>query len=151
MNTTTCIFHDTDASAHDQRIFEIVEEAYRRRENATVFAASEERAAEIDRCLWILHQDSFIPHRLLAGGDATGTVPVAIITGEWRPFASGVLVADGHCSIAFARGFERIHEFVYHTPPGIKEECRKRFRAYRDESIPVQYLKAKSWTGDGSK
>ena len=105
METKACIFHDIAASVHDRRIFEIVEEAYGRRERVVVFAGSEERAQTIDKFLWILRQDSFIPHKILSHSEEAVNLPVAIIMDEWRPFRGGILVADGHCSIDFACGF----------------------------------------------
>jgi DNA polymerase IIIc chi subunit len=130
---------------HDRRVFEIVEEAYSRREKVIVFAGSEDRAAEIDRFLWILRQDSFIPHQVVRGYEDSVSVPAAIVTTECNPLDAGTLIADGHCSLEFAADFDVIHEFVDHSSPVIKEACRERFRAYRDKSIPVEYLKTGVW------
>ena len=151
MLTKACIFHDTDSSVHDRRIFEIVEEAYGRRARVVIFAGSEERAQNLDKCLWILRQDSFIPHKILGNCEEAMDVPVAIILHEWRPFHDGILVADGHCSIEFAFGFSIIHEFVYRTSPDIQEKCRNRFREYRERGIPVEYLKTGVWKGSMPK
>jgi DNA polymerase IIIc chi subunit len=142
-----CIFHDTEASLHDRRVFEIVEDAYSRREKVVVFAGSEGRAAEIDRFLWILRQDSFIPHLVLHGHENSVSVPVAIVTTEWNPYKSCVLIADGRCSLEFSAGFGMIHEFVDRSSPEAQEACRDRFRAYRDKKIPVEYLKTGVWKG----
>ncbi|MBN2319343.1 MAG: DNA polymerase III subunit chi [Acidobacteria bacterium] len=142
-----CIFHDTAGSPHDRRVFEIVEEAYNRREKVVVFAGSEERAAEIDRFLWILRQDSFIPHQVVRGYEDSLSVPVVIVTTEWNPLDAGTLIADGHCRMEFAKEFEIIHEFVDRSSPEIRDACRDRFRAYRDKNIPVEYLKTGVWKG----
>jgi DNA polymerase IIIc chi subunit len=136
-----CIFHDTGTSLRDRRVFEIVEESYNRREKAVVFAGTEERAAEIDRFLWILRQESFIPHRIVRDRNEKTAVPVAIVTSEWNPIGADILVIDRHCSMEFACGFGMIHEFVDRSSPEIQDECRKRFRAYRDRNISVEYLK----------
>ena len=142
-----CIFHDTAASLHDRRVFEIVEEAYNRREKVVVYTGSEERASEIDRFLWILRQDSFIPHQMMRGHEDSVSVPVAIVTTEWNPLDAGTLIVDGHCSLEFAACFDVIHEFVDRSSPEIQEACRDRFRAYRDKNIPVEYLKTGVWEG----
>lgn len=147
MKTAACIFHDTEASIHDRRVFEIVEEAYGRRENVVLYADSEERAVEIDRFLWILRQDSFIPHRFSRLPGEAVPEPVVIITAEWNPFDSAILIADGHCSIEFSLGFGLIHEFVYRSSPRIQEICRERFRAYREKKVDVEYLKTGVWKG----
>jgi len=151
MKATACIFHDTDTALHDRRVFEIVEEAYGRRESVVLFAGSEERSQEIDRLLWILRQDCFIPHRILHQMEEVVSTPVVILMEEWKPFESGILIADGHCGIEFAGGFSVIHEFVYRTSPQVQEICRSRFRAYRDKKIPVEHLKTGVWKGSVPK
>jgi len=146
-----CIFHDTSVALHDRRVFEIVVEAYNRRERVLVFALSDERATEIDRILWIIRQDAFIPHKIFQEQEENLSVPVAIVTKEWNPFPAGILIADGHCSLEFASGFNMIHEFVYRSSPEFQEVCRDRFRAYRDRNIPVSYLKTGVWNGNEPK
>ncbi len=142
-----CIFHDTADTLHDRRVFEIVEEAYNRRKKVVVFADSEDRAMEINRFLWILRQDSFIPHQIFQAPGESVSVPVAIVTTEWNPLDAEILIADGHCSMEFATGFDIIHEFVDRSSPEIQEKCRSRFRLYRDRNIPVEYLKTGVWKG----
>jgi DNA polymerase IIIc chi subunit len=138
---SACIFHDTDAASRDRRLFEIVERAYNQHEKVVVFAATEARAAAIDRTLWILRQEAFIPHKIISSHESEFSVPVAIVTAEWNPLQAGILVVDGHCSLEFALGFDLIHEFVDRSSPEIHEECRNRFRAYRAKQIPVEHLK----------
>ena len=58
-----CIFHDVSPGQRDRKLFEIVEHAYNQGEHVLVYAPNEARAAVIDRFLWILRQESFIPHR----------------------------------------------------------------------------------------
>ena len=142
-----CIFHDTSAQLHDHRVFEIVEDAYNRREKVLIFASSDERAAEIDRFLWIIRQDSFIPHKIVHETDGSSGVSVTIVTTEWNPLQAGILIADGHCSLEFAFGFSMIHEFVSRSSPEIQQVCRNRYRAYMEAKIPVEYLKTGVWKG----
>jgi DNA polymerase-3 subunit chi len=146
-----CIFHDTSDELHDRRVFEIVEEAYNRRAKVLVFAGSGERAAEIDRILWIIRQDSFIPHQIIGENEEEVSVPVAIVTEERNPLRAPILIADGHCSLEFSSGFDLVHEFVYHSSPGIKEACRKRYKSYKDKNAPVEYLKTGVWKGQAQK
>ena len=142
-----CIFHDTSNALHDRRVFEIVEEAYNRRAEVLIFAGSKERAAEIDRILWIIRQDSFIPHQIVGENEEKISVPVVIVTEERNPHRARILIADGHCSLEFSSGFDLIHEFVYHSSPGIKEACRKRYKSYKDGKVPVEYIKTGVWKG----
>ena len=69
------------------------------------------------------------------------SVPIAIVTSEINPVDGNILIADGHCSLEFAAGFETIHEFVDRSSAEMQEACRERFRAYRDRKIPVEHVK----------
>jgi len=136
-----CIFHDTSPGQQDRKLFEIVEHAYNHHANVLIYAQNEERAAAIDRFLWILKQESFIPHRILSGNEADTSVPVGIVTDAMNPVDADILIADGHCDLEFACSFDTVHEFVNRSSPEIQEACRERFRAYRARQIPVEHLK----------
>jgi len=136
-----CVFHDTEPSLQDRRLFEIIEKAYGRREKVVIFAETEERAAAIDRTLWIHKQESFIPHETYAADKPEPSVPIVIVTSEFNPIGAGILVADGHCSLEFALSFGTVHEFVDRSSPQIHEACRERFRAYRARHVPLEHSK----------
>ncbi len=138
---TACIFHDTTPATLERMLFEIVEKAYNRREKVVVFAQSEERATAVDRTLWILKQEAFIPHKVCSGKEEDPDVPVAIVTSEINPINAGILVADGHCGLDYACGFESIHEFVNRSSVAMHQACRDRFRDYRARQVPVEYSK----------
>ena len=138
---TACTFHDTEPALLDRRLFEIVEKAYNQQKKVVVFAQSDQRAAAIDRLLWIHKQECFIPHEIVATDYVESPISVAIVTAEVNPIAAGILVADGHCHLEFALGFDVIHEFVNRSSPQIHAACRDRFRAYRERQIPIQHLK----------
>lgn len=137
-----CVFHDTGPGQQDRQLFEIVEHAYNHREKVLIFAQNEERATAIDRTLWILKQETFIPHKIFSGHEPDCAVRVAIVTSEINPVEAGILIADGHCSLEFACGFDSVHEFVNRASPEIHEACRDRFRAYRARQVPIEHLKA---------
>ncbi len=137
-----CVFHDPGLGRQDRELFEIVERAYNEHEKVLVFAQSEERAVALDRMLWIIKQEAFIPHKMFGGNEADSTVPVAIVTAEINPIDARILIADGHCSLEFASGFDSVHEFVNRTSPELQEACRERFRSYRARQIPVEHVKA---------
>ncbi len=139
---TACIFHDTNPATQERQLFDIVERAYTKRDKLLIFAQSEERAAAIDRLLWILKQEAFIPHRILKAGESDSELRVGIVTDEVNPIAAGTLVADGHCSLDFACRFDSIHEFVNRSSPQLQQACRDRFRDYRSRQVPVEYSNA---------
>jgi DNA polymerase-3 subunit chi len=139
--TKSCVFHDTDSSLQERRIFEIVEKAYIQRAKVVIFAPNQARATAIDRILWINKQESFIPHKIVSQSDPDPSVPIVIVTSEMNPIGAGILVAGGHCSLEFATGFDIIHEFVDRSSADMHQACRERFRAYRDRQVTVEYQK----------
>jgi DNA polymerase III subunit chi len=134
----TCIFHDCDSMQRERSLFEAVESGYEQRKRVLVYAESTERAVALDRVLWINKQESFIPHGIIEEAGAQTDLTVVIVTGEFDPVGAAILVADGHCSLEFAAGFERVHEFVDHSR---KEASRERFRAYKTLGFKVDYVK----------
>jgi DNA polymerase IIIc chi subunit len=137
----SCIFHDTGSARQERRLFEIVEQAYDRREKVLIFAQNDDRATVLDRILWILKQEAFIPHKVFHAEETDPGVPVAIVSEEFNPIGAGILIADGHCSIEFACDYDFVHEFVNRNSPEIQEVCRERYRAYRDRHVPVEHIK----------
>ena len=138
---TSCVFHDPGPGRQERVLFEIAERAYNAHEKALVFTQSEERAVALDRTLWILKQEAFIPHKIFPGNEPDSAVPVAIVTAEINPIDARILIVDGHCSLEFALTFDSVHEFVNRTSPELQEACRERFRSYRARQIPVEHLK----------
>jgi DNA polymerase IIIc chi subunit len=136
-----CIFHDLSPGQLDRRLFEIVEHAYNQREKVLIYAQGDERAAAIDRFLWILRQEAFIPHKIIAGDGPDSSVPIAIVTSEINPIEASILIAEGHCGLNFTSRFDTVHEFVNRSTPEIHEACRDRFREYRARNLPVEHLK----------
>jgi DNA polymerase III subunit chi len=142
-----CIFHDAGAGRQDRLVFEIVERAYNQHEKVLIYAQDEERAGSLDRTLWILKQEAFIPHKIISGSESDSSLPVAIVTSEVNPIEAGILIADGHCDLEFACGFDSVHEFVNRSSPESQQACRERFRAYRDRQIPVEHQKEQGIPG----
>ncbi len=136
-----CKFHDSEPSLRERRLFEIVEGAYSGREKVVVFAAGAERAAALDRILWINKQESFIPHEIIQEPGLSSDLPVVIVTSEFNPIGASILVADSHCPVEYAAGFETVHEFVDRSSPDRHEASRDRFRAYRSLGFKVEYQK----------
>lgn len=118
-----CLFHDADGTLRDRRLFELVEQAYNQAEKVVIFASTGERAAAIDRILWINKQESFIPHEVFRSTNPGSTLTVAIVAEELNPIGAGILIADGHCSIEFAMSFNTIHEFVDRSSPKFRKSA----------------------------
>ena len=144
---TACKFHDANAATLDRQVFEIVESAYDRREKVLIFVPTSDRAQSVDRLIWIFRQEAFIPHKIFPQNEPDPDTPVAIVTEEFNPIGAGILIAEAHCSLDFACGFETVHEFVNRSTPEIHQACRDRFRDYRTRGIPLHYEKDKSGSG----
>lgn len=138
---TRCIFHDTTPATQERQLFELVEQSYKNKERVLVYSENEERAAALDRILWIMKQEAFIPHKILKERERGTPVPVVIVTSEIRPTDASVLIADGHCTLDYAASFDVVHEFVNRSSPQLQEACRDRFRDYRARQIAVEYSK----------
>lgn len=138
---TVCKFYEAAPEAFDRRLFAIVENAYNQKEKILIFAPDDARAAALDRTLWILKQEAFIPHRVFRNGDKDPDVPVAIVTSETNPIGAATLIADGHCSLDFACRFETVHEFVRRSTPELHQACRERYRNYKLRQAAVEYCK----------
>lgn len=107
-----------------------------------VYARDEARAAEIDRILWILKQEAFLPHKIFRPDEPDPGIPIAIVTEEINPIGAGILIADGHCSIEFACTFKSVHEFVIRSSAELQETCRQRYRTYKEKKkITVEHVK----------
>jgi DNA polymerase III subunit chi len=138
---TTCVFYNTSPATHERQLFDIVEQIFNRRERVLIYTRNAERAAAVDRILWISKQEAFIPHKVLGPDDRDPDIRVGIVCGEYNPISATVLIVDGHCSLDYSCGFDSIHEFVNRSSADIQEACRDRYREYRSRQIPVEYTK----------
>ena len=136
-----CIFHDAPDNRKDSLIFEITEQAYRAKNKVVIYVPNAERADTLDRLLWILRQESFIPHRIFKSGETDEGTPVGITVAEENHVGAQILIADGHCRLDYALGFDAVHEFVIHESSQTLEACRDRFREYRTRQIPIHHIK----------
>jgi DNA polymerase IIIc chi subunit len=138
---TSCIFHDSSPATRERQVFELAEQAYNQRRKVVIFVRDEARAIALDRALWIVKQEAFMPHRIFGANEADPDIRIAIVTNEMNPIAADVLIADGQCKLEFACEFDSIHEFVDRSTPEIHQACRDRFREYRARQVPVDYAK----------
>jgi DNA polymerase IIIc chi subunit len=138
---SNCIFHDTDSTLRERRLFEIVEKAFGRREKVVIYTQTEERAAVVDRVLWINRQEAFVPHEVFLPDGSIPSELVIIVTREVNPIGARLLVADGQCSLEYSSSFDMVHEFVDRSSPRTHETCRERFRSYRARQFQVDYSK----------
>ena len=111
--------------------------ALQRRQRVLIYAPQAELAQRIDRLLWTLQADSFIPHCYAHDRHATET-PVLIAMDEALPAAACevLLNLSSECPPFFER-HARLLEIVAQD----KEQVvagRKRFKFYRDRGYAIR-------------
>jgi DNA polymerase III subunit chi len=114
----------------------IAEKARRNGHRVLIHSADEGEHRHVDRLLWTLWEDSFIPHGLI-GRDDKSLNPILIGDGRDDVDEHDVLVnLDTEIPLFFSR-FERLVECVDHDEQ-VKASGRERFRYYREHGYPIE-------------
>lgn len=115
----------------------LAEKAYRLDNTVHIHAGNREVAEQLDDLLWTFRDGSFVPHDLLAPGDANREAPVTIGCGEAPAAARDLLINLCDEVPPFADTFPRVAELVS-SDEDCKRESRKRFVAYRDNGHALE-------------
>lgn len=134
-----CYFVDTVDK--NKYIFSIIEQNYKEKTKVVIFTNTKERAEEIDRILWILKQESFIPHKIFKYEELDALEPVAIVFEEINPINADTLIMDTPCSINFASKFNIIYDFVDKTSDEALQKSRERYAKFKDMKYNMHYVK----------
>lgn len=95
-------------------------------------------AQRLDEVLWTFSQSSFVPHRIMADGDASGA-PEPVLIGTGIEPTSGrwdVLINLGENVPEYFSRYERVAEVVDGNAAR-REHGRKRYRYYRDRGYKL--------------
>lgn len=136
-----CYFIDLESKDKDRMIFAIVEQIYKDNGKVIIFTKNIERAEEIDRFLWILKQESFLPHKIFKYEEPDALEPIAIVTQEFNPINSDTIILDEPCSIEFAKNFKNIYDFVDKTTEESLKKSRERYAKFKDLKYNMFYQK----------
>lgn len=114
----------------------IAEKARGQGKRVLIHTRDRQEAEHIDRLLWTLWEDSFIPHGHL--GQVEHSInPILIGDGQEETAEHDVLInLDVDTPLFFSR-FERLVECIDHDE-GIKVAGRRRFAFYREHGYPLQ-------------
>lgn len=134
-----CYFVDTVDK--NKYIFSIIEQNYKEKTKVVIFTNTKERAEEIDRILWILKQESFIPHKIFKYEELDALEPVAIVFEEINPINADTLIMETPCSINFASKFNIIYDFVDKTSDEALQKSRERYAKFKDMKYNMHYVK----------
>lgn len=107
---------------------------------AVVRCGSPERAADLDRLLWIYRDDSFLPHGI-AGGDAPEAQPIYLTAGTERPNAAEMLfLVDGaEAAPEEIRGYARCALIFDGGQPDALQRARAAWRAATTAGLAAVY------------
>ena len=113
----------------------LANKAWREGHRVYLHTNSAEESQHLDKLLWTLHEDSFLPHGLLDSSDPRLN-PVLIGNGENTGEEHDVLVNLATQVPTFFSRFQRVAEIIDHDPE-IRNAGRERFRFYRDRGYPL--------------
>jgi DNA polymerase-3 subunit chi len=117
----------------------LAEKAVDREHRVLINTGSEADSARLNELLWTFSQGSFLPHRLLADGQADDEgEPIAIGSGHEPPAGSSTLMINLAPDVPrFFTRFSRIAELV-DAGEDDKAAGRERFRYYRDQGCELR-------------
>lgn len=134
-----CYF--VDISDKNKYIFSVVEQIYKDKIKAVIYTDSKERAEEIDKLLWVLKQESFIPHKIFKYEEQDALEPIAIIFEEINPINAETLIMDSPCSVSFASKFKIIYDFVDKSTDETLQKSRERYAKFKELKYNMHYIK----------
>jgi DNA polymerase-3 subunit chi len=136
-----CYFIDLHNQDKNKKIFALVEQIYRDQKKAIIYTSSIERAEEIDRILWILKQESFIPHKIFKYEESDALEPIGIVTQEINPINAQIIILDSPCKIEFAKKFSTIYDFVDKSSEEALKISRERYIKFKELKYNMFYQK----------
>lgn len=135
----TCYFIDT--LDKNKYIFSLAEQHYKDRIKTVIFTDTKERAEEIDRILWTLKQEAFIPHKIFKYEEPDALESIAITYQEINPIKAETLIMDTPCSISFALKFNTIYDFVDKSSDESLQKSRERYAKFKEMKYNMHYIK----------
>lgn len=114
----------------------VAEKARRAGHRVLIHCVDDDRVRHMDRLLWTLWEDSFIPHGRI-GRDDSQLNPILIGDGTTDVDEHDILVnLELDVPLFFSR-FERLIECVDHDE-AVKASGRERFRYYREHGYAIE-------------
>ncbi|MCB1774213.1 MAG: DNA polymerase III subunit chi [Gammaproteobacteria bacterium] len=113
----------------------IAEKARRAGSRVLIHSTVDEECRHLDRLLWTLWDDSFIPHGML-GRDDRALNPILIGDGSADTEEHEVMINLSPEVPRFFSRYDRLIECVDHDE-GVKQAGRERFRYYREHGYPM--------------
>ncbi|MCA9518231.1 MAG: DNA polymerase III subunit chi [Myxococcales bacterium] len=135
-------FYDLPPDKQWGLVYKLADAAWRRETHVLIHCGDEGEARALDDFLWTFVEDAFVPHERLAGeGLEDPDARVVIVAAEVAPIAQAVLIQLAPVSVAFAREFETVIDFVDHRDDARLAASRGRFKAWREAGVTPEFHK----------
>ncbi len=123
--------------AEDRLLFvcRLVDKAYRKGHQIYIHTEDESTAEYLDKALWQLREDSFIPHRRI-DQQSEPPAPVEVGFAQNPREHQDILINLARQTPEFFSRFSRVSEVVIQQPELLKES-RSRYSFYRDRGYPM--------------
>ncbi|WP_275097247.1 DNA polymerase III subunit chi [Sedimenticola hydrogenitrophicus] len=129
------ILGDQAAGDRFQLACRLVDKAWQQGHRVYLHTNSDAESRHLDKLLWTLREESFIPHGLINESDGALT-PVLIGHGEQAGDEHDVLINLAAAVPPFFSRFSRVAELI-DKDPAVREAGRNRFRTYRDRGYTL--------------
>ena len=110
--------------------------AYQAGYRVRLYAADEDRLAELDRRLWTFRQNAFVPHARSDRVDPDHPEPVLLAADCRDPQGAEVLICASPPPVDCLGAYARAAEFVP-AEPDARNEARTRYATYREAGFDL--------------
>ena len=118
----------------------LVHTVWKHEKRVYVLSTTDHEADRLDELLWTFTQDSFLPHERLQDSQGSNPAPVTCVligtTTQLEPVPD-LLINLGAPVPEWFTQCARVMEFVAFDPQS-KAEGRQRYRAYREQGVPLR-------------
>lgn len=114
----------------------VCDKALQQKLNVFIYAEDPTQAEQLDRLLWLIPEDAFLPHHLI--GSKTPKAPISIGLGDQRPTHRELFFNAASTLPSFAFEFDRIAEVVIQAPDALLLS-RQNFVSCRDQGYEMHW------------
>lgn len=134
------VFYDVAPDGRAAIIAGLAEAAWRKARKMLILTPDPQAARALDEALWTYRDDAFLPHEVVAPGDALvdEQARVVITFGEADPLGADILVQLSPASLDFAATYRTVIDIVDHSSEERLKASRARYAAWRARGLEVE-------------
>ena len=118
-----------------------IERNYERGSTVAVHAADRGQASDMDKKLWTFKQNSFIPHGIVGEVGEPIIEPVLIAAGDDEmPDSDVLMVLSDEGREQWLEHFDHVYDFAPLYDDDLKQDARRRFKAYQQAGFRMRYI-----------